>query len=99
MLNINERTNVLIRLTIQPTVRNECNFWLWTFLYLVPSVCTVHTVSFLIRGNRRGRDRWVDLGVDGWIILGWNSKRWDVAILTGLGWSRIETGGGRLWLR
>ena len=47
-------------------------------------------------GNRRERDRWGDLGVDGWIILGWISRRWDVGIWTGLGWSRIETGGGRL---
>jgi len=31
-----------------------------------------------------------------WIILGWISKRWDVGIWTGLGWPRIETGGGRL---
>jgi len=37
-----------------------------------------------------------DLGVDGWIILGWISRRWDVGIWTGLGWPRIETGGGRL---
>ena len=37
-----------------------------------------------------------DLGVDGWIILGWMSRRWDVGIWTGLGWPRIETGGGRL---
>jgi len=36
------------------------------------------------------------LGVDGWIILGWISRRWDVCIWTGLGWPRIETGGGRL---
>jgi len=47
-------------------------------------------------GNRRGkrplrrpRRRW-------WIILGWISRRWDVGIWTGLGWPRIETGGGRL---
>jgi len=40
--------------------------------------------------------RWGDLGVDGWIILGWISRRWDVGIWTGLGWPRIETGGGRL---
>ena len=33
----------------------------------------------------------VDLGVDGWIILGWISRRWDVDILTGLGWPRIES--------
>ena len=47
-------------------------------------------------GNRRERDHWGDLGVDGWIILGWISRRWDVGIWTGLGWPRIETGGGRL---
>jgi len=39
---------------------------------------------------------WGDLGVDGWIILGWISRRWDVGIWTGLGWPRIGTGGGRL---
>ena len=43
-----------------------------------------------------GRRHWGDLGVDGWIILGWISRRWDVNIWTGLGWPRIETGGGRL---
>ena len=46
-------------------------------------------------GNRRERDHWGDLGVDGWIILGWISRRWDVGIWTGLGWPRIETSGGR----
>jgi len=35
-------------------------------------------------------------GVDGWIILGRISRKWDVGIWTGLGWTRIETGGGRL---
>ena len=47
-------------------------------------------------GNQREGDHWGDLGVDGWIILGWISRRWDVGICTGLGWPRIETGGGRL---
>ena len=47
-------------------------------------------------GNRRKTDHWGDLGVDGWIILGRISRRWDVGIWTGLGWTRIETGGGRL---
>jgi len=47
-------------------------------------------------GNRRGGDHWGDLGVDGWIILGWICRRWDVGIWIGLGWPRIETGGGRL---
>jgi len=42
---------------------------------------------------------WGDLGVDGRIILWWISRRWDVCIWTGLGWPRIETGGGRLWVR
>jgi len=45
-------------------------------------------------GNRRESDHWGDLGVDGWIIS--ISRRWDVGIWTGLGWPRIETGGGRL---
>ena len=47
-------------------------------------------------GNWREGDHWGDLGVDGWIILGRISRRWDVGIWTGLGWPRIETGGGRL---
>ena len=47
-------------------------------------------------GNRRERDHWGDLVVDGWIILGRISRRWDVDIWTGLGWPRVETGGGRL---
>ena len=31
-------------------------------------------------GNRREGDHWGDLGVDGWTILGWISRRWDVGI-------------------
>ena len=59
------------------------------------------SVSFIIvfklcRLFSREGDHWGDLGVDGWIILGWISSRWDVGIWTGLGWPRIETGGGRL---
>ena len=42
-------------------------------------------------GNRRERDHWGGLGVDGWIILGWISRIW-----TGLSWPSIGTGGGRL---
>jgi len=49
-----------------------------------------------VRVNRREGEQWGDLGVDGWITLGWISRRWDVGIWTGLGWPRIETGGGRL---
>ena len=47
-------------------------------------------------GNRREGDHWGYLGADGWIILGWISRRWNVGIWTALGWPRIETGGGRL---
>jgi len=47
-------------------------------------------------GKLEGKNHWGDLGVNGWIILGWTSRRWDVGIGTGLGWPRIETGGGRL---
>jgi len=47
-------------------------------------------------GNRRERDKCRDLSVDGWIILGWVSRRWEVGIWTGLGWPRIQTGGGNL---
>ena len=47
-------------------------------------------------GKPEGRNHCGDLGVDGWIILGRISRRWDVGIWTGLGWPRIETGGGRL---
>jgi len=36
-------------------------------------------------GNRRERDHWGDLGVDGWIILGRICRRWDVGIWTGPG--------------
>ena len=50
----------------------------------------------LVGENRRERFHWGDLGVDGWIILGWISRRWDVGIWTGLGWPRIKTGDGRL---
>jgi hypothetical protein len=39
-------------------------------------------------GNRRERDHWGDLGVDGWIILGWISRRWNVGICIGLAQDR-----------
>jgi len=41
-------------------------------------------------GNRREGDHWGDLGVDGLIIIGWISRRWDVGLWTGLGWPRID---------
>jgi len=50
----------------------------------------------ILLGKPEGRNHWGDLGVDGWIILGWISKRLDVGIWTGLGWPRVVTVGGRL---
>jgi hypothetical protein len=44
----------------------------------------------------RERDHWGDPGVDGTIILRWIFRRLDVGVWTGLGWLRIETGGGHL---
>ena len=49
----------------------------------------------VLAGNRTEGDHWGDLGVDGWIILGRISRRWDVGIWTGLGWPSIGIGGGR----
>jgi len=57
---------------------------------------TCSNISSLVGRNRREIDHWGDLGVEGWIILGWISRRWDVCIWTGLGWPRIETGGGSM---
>jgi len=36
-------------------------------------------------GKPEGTNHWGDLGVDGWIILGWICRRWDVGIWTGTG--------------
>jgi hypothetical protein len=44
----------------------------------------------------RDRDHWGDSGVDGRIILRWIFRKWNMGIWTGLGWLRIETGGGHL---
>jgi hypothetical protein len=36
-------------------------------------------------GNLRERDQWGDPVVDGWIILRWILRKWDVWVWTGLG--------------
>jgi hypothetical protein len=50
-------------------------------------------------GNLRERDHWGDPGVNGRIILGWIFRKRDVGVWAGLGWFRIETGGGKLLMR
>jgi hypothetical protein len=47
-------------------------------------------------GKQEGKSHLVDPGVDGRIILRRNFRKWDVGVWTGLGWLRIETGGGHL---
>jgi len=59
-------------------------------------VVSMNPATSALITNWRERDHWGDLGVDGWIILEWISRRWDVCIWTGLDWPRIQIGGGRL---
>jgi hypothetical protein len=47
-------------------------------------------------GNLRDRDHLGDPGVDGRIILRRIFKKWDVGLLTGLSWQRIDINGGLL---
>jgi len=70
--------------------------WFNSFFYTNLEMWCYSIYSISCWGNRREGDQWEDLGVDGWIILEFISRRWDVGMWTGLGWSRIETGGGRL---
>ena len=50
----------------------------------------------VLEGKPGGRRPLGDLSVDGRVILERKSRRCDVCLWTGLGWPRIETGGGRL---
>jgi hypothetical protein len=50
---------------------------------------------FLV-GKPERREQWGDPGTDERIILGCIFRKWDVGVWTGLGWLRIETGGGKL---
>jgi hypothetical protein len=54
------------------------------------------SVNRILVGKHEGKRPLVRKGVDGRIILGWILRKWDVGILTGLGWLTIETGGGHL---
>ena len=43
-------------------------------------------------GDQRERDHLEDPGLDGWIILRWIFRKWDVGEWTGLIWLRIGLG-------
>jgi len=45
-------------------------------------------------GNLRARAHLRDPGVDGWIILRWIFRKWDVGIRIESSWLRIGTGAG-----
>jgi len=62
----------------------------------VPRMGEERGVYRVLVGKPEGKRPLGDLGIDGWIILGRISRRWDLGIWTGLGGPRIETGGGRL---
>jgi hypothetical protein len=47
-------------------------------------------------GNLRERNSWGDPGVDGMIMIRWIFKKWDVGVMSGLGWLWIGIGCGRL---
>jgi hypothetical protein len=47
-------------------------------------------------GNLNKRGYWGEADVDGRIIIRWFFRKRDVGVWTGLGWLRIETGGGHL---
>jgi len=50
-------------------------------------------------GSLRERDHLDEPGIDGWIILRWIFRKWDVGALTGVIWLRTGTGGGHLQMR
>jgi hypothetical protein len=59
--------------------------------YGVGEVCT----GFLW-GNVRERGHWRDPDIDGRVKLRRIFRKWDVGVLAGLSWLRIETGSGHL---
>jgi hypothetical protein len=50
----------------------------------------------VLMGKPEGKKPLGDQSVGGRLIIGWIFKKWDVGVWTGLGWLRIETGGGHL---
>jgi len=48
--------------------------------------------------NLKERDHFVDLGLDGRIILRWIFRKWVEGVWNGSTWLRLGTGGGHLWM-
>ena len=80
--------------------------WLWCAFSIVIS-CTYkqnllkHTFSetkrnTLMTVSNQGFKRLYFITILRFYILGWFSRRWDISIWTGLGWPRLEKGGGRV---
>jgi hypothetical protein len=88
---INEEVNDLYSPTIVRVIKSRRLKWAGHVARMGGEACT----GFWW-GNLRKRDHWGDQGVDGRIILRWIFWKWDVGVLTGMGWLRIETGGGNL---
>ena len=59
-----------------------CDFYSF---YTIQSMGEEMRVYRVLVGKPEGSNHWGDLGLDGWIILGWISRRLDVGVWTGLG--------------
>jgi len=56
--------------------------WLVKFILLRKCMGEERGAYRVLVGKPEGKNHWVDLGLDGWIILGWISRRWAVGIWT-----------------
>jgi len=67
---------------------------------ILPVFLWVWNLVVDIAGGKEAEGVW-EHGIEEniWMLLEWNSRRWYVGIWNELGWPRIETGGGRLWVR
>jgi len=73
---------VRFKITFLKHSTSKCCGAYWFSIREYNDYCCI--IQFL-GGSRREIDHWGDPGIDGWIILRWISRRWDVGIWTGLG--------------